>query len=372
MYLCIDTKNDMKRLKIAIGFILCVLCATAASAQESLTFDPAVWDFGSIEEADGPVSHTFTGRNVSDRPLVILDVTTTCGCTVPRFSRQPVLPNAETQITVSYDPANRPGAFERTLWIYSSERKRIATLTVRGHVVPRKKSIEELYPVDAGNGLRLTSTLCAFTYIYPGVRMQSAIGCINTSDHPIAIELRPDPEIRSGLLQAEAPQRLAPGARGQINLAYLIPAAAPRYGTLRDALELYVDGRSRGVTIVAHGIGADNPAEMPEERAPRSEVSTNVLKFGTVRHGAPMQTLPLVLSNTGRGELIVRAVECGKALSTSLEAGMKIPAGGSRTVEVLLDPREADYGARSSFLLLITNDPVRPMRRIRATAVVEE
>ena len=182
----------------------------------------------------------------------------------------------------------------------------------------------------------------------------------------------PDPAIRSGLLRIDAPERIAPGARGAINISYLVPADTPRYGTLRDALELFVDGRSRGTTIVAHGIGADNPSDMPEEKAPRSEVSTNVVKFGPVKHGGPRPSQSLTLSNTGRGDLIVRAVECGEGLSTPLEPGLAIPPGGSARIEVRLDPSADGYGARSSFLLLVTNDPLRPMRRIRATAVIEE
>ena len=179
--------------------------------------------------------------------------------------------------------------FDRELWVYSSDRKRIATLTIRGQVIPRPKSIEEQYPVDAGGGLRLSSTLCAFTYMYPGERMQSVIGYANTSQHEIRLELRP--EVASGLLSVDYPQTIAPGARGQINLGYLIPADRPRYGTIRDAMQVFVDGRSRDVRIVTHGIGADNPARMPEGRAPRCEISENILKFGPVKHNAPRATV---------------------------------------------------------------------------------
>lgn len=285
------------RLKTLILLIICIFGSNILTAQAQLSFDPSEYDFGTIRETDGPVSHTFTGKNDSDRPLVILDVVTTCGCTVPEFSKQPILPGAETRITVTYDPTNRPGVFDRELWVYSSERKRIATLTIRGNVTPRPKSIEEQYPVDAGGGLRLSSTLCAFTYIYPGKRMQSAIGYANTSQREIRLELRP--EITSGLLSVDYPQTIAPGARGQINLGYLIPADRPRYGTLRDAMQVFVDDRSRDVRIVTHGIGADNPAEMPEGRAPRCEVSENILKFGPVKHSAPEQRMRFALSNTG-------------------------------------------------------------------------
>ena len=140
--------------KISISFILLLLCSTIAYAQDGLVFEPAVWDFGEIREADGPVSHTFTGENRSGKPLVILDVVTSCGCTVPRFSKQPILSGGKTEITVTYDPTNRPGVFSKELTVYSSDRKKIATLTVHGTVTPRPKSIEELYPIDAGGGLR--------------------------------------------------------------------------------------------------------------------------------------------------------------------------------------------------------------------------
>ena len=90
--------------KRVISLILLALCALTAPAQERLTFQPAEWDFGTIRESDGRVSHTFTGVNRSDTPLVILDVVTTCGCTVPDFSKKPILPGEKTQVTVTYDP----------------------------------------------------------------------------------------------------------------------------------------------------------------------------------------------------------------------------------------------------------------------------
>lgn len=89
-------------------------------------------------------------------------------------------------------------------------------------------------------GLRLAATLSAFSYIYQGRQTQGAIGYANASDRTIRLSLRP--QSASGLLSIDAPQRIAPGQRGEINLSYLIPADKPRYGTLRDALEVAVDG----------------------------------------------------------------------------------------------------------------------------------
>ena len=146
-----------------ISLIILALCALTAPAHAQLIFTPDSWDFGTISETDGRVSHTFTGENRSDKPVVILDVVTTCGCTVPDFSKTPILPGEKTQITVTYDPANRPGSFTKELWVYSSEKRKIATLTVQGSVIPRQKTVEEQYPVDAGGGLRQASTLHAIS-----------------------------------------------------------------------------------------------------------------------------------------------------------------------------------------------------------------
>ena len=353
-----------------ILLILLSLYGLGARAQGTLVFESPNWDFGSIREADGPVSHTFTGENRGDKPLVILDVMTSCGCTAPRFSKQPVLPGQKTEITVTYDPTNRPGIFSKDLTVYSSERKKVATLTVQGSVTPRPKSLEELYPVDAGGGLRLTSTLNAFAYIRIGQPVQSTFGYVNDSRHTIRLELRP--LTTSGLLRTEAPTTIAPGERGSINVSYLIPAEQPRYGTIDDALEVVVNGRSNGTILVTHGIGVDSPAENPGGEIPRSEYSENILKFGPVKRSESLRRLALTLSNTGTADLIVRSVEGEGHVATTLAPGLRIAPGGTFRAEILLNPKDQEYGVLSEHLVVVTNDPVRPMRRIRITAIIEE
>ena len=329
-----------------ILLIFFALCAFAATAHAQVVFTPDTWDFGTIRETDGRVSHTFTGENRGDKPVVILDVVTTCGCTVPEFTKRPIRPGEKTSVKVTFDPTNRPGTFTKELGVYSTERRKIATLTVRGSVTPRQKSIEELYPVDAGNGLRLAA-------------------------RPVRLELRP--QASSGLLTADYPREITPGEQGEINLAYLIPANKPRYGTLRDALEVRADGRSNGTLIVVHGIGIDAPAaNSGSDPAPKVQTIENIIKFGPVKHGGPEQRRPLTLTNTGGGELIVRAVETDGKITTTLAPGQRIPAGSSFTAQVMLDPGKQDYGVLTDFVMIVTNDPARPMRRIRITAIVED
>ena len=84
------------------------------------------------------------------------------------------------------------------------------------------------------------------------------------------------------------------------------------------------------------------------------QITENIIKFGPVKHNAPQQQRTFTLTNTGDGELIVRAVETGGKVATTL------------------DPGRQEYGVVTDFVTIITNDPTRPMRRLRATAIVED
>ncbi len=357
------------RITKSILFIFFVLTSFVAWAQGGLQFLPAEWNFGSIRESDGRVSHIFTGTNRGTKPVVILDVVSTCGCTIPEFSRKPIAPGATVQIKVVYDPANRPGAFVKELGVFSSERSKVATLVIRGSVVPRRKSIEELYPIDAGGGVRLSETLCSFAYIYMGAITQGTIGYVNTSSRAVALKLRP--EQTSGLLRVMAPATVAAGARGVINFAYLISPSDPHYGTVRDVLGVEVDGRSNGTVILTHGIAVDSVAAA-NQSAPKAVFSENMLKFGPVKHGGALQRLPFTIANEGMAPLIIRAVENEGRVATTLMPGQRIAAGEVLRAEVMLDPKRADFGTLVDHLVVVTNDASRPMRRIRITAVIEE
>lgn len=339
------------------------------SLRAQLVFEPSAWDFGTIEEEAGRVTHRFTGENRSDRPIVILDVATSCGCTVPEFSRRPILPGEQTEIVVTFDPRDRPGTFEKQLHVYSTQRERIATLSVRGSVAPRVKSLAERYPVDAGGGVRLTHTLCAFAYVHPGERAQSTVGVVNTSDRPVALTLLP--QRTSGCLEATAPREIAPGEELTIDLAYEVAKEHPHYGTLRDALRIVVDGRPSDIYITAHAIAVD-PVPEAQEKRPVSEISENFVKFGVLKHDGDPARQRLSLTNTGQAPLRVRAVECDGAVTTTLAAGTTVAPGGSVTFEVAFDPRRADPGPASENLVIVIDDPGRPMRRIRLTAIVEQ
>lgn len=359
------------RIRIAAGWIASILfslCMLHAAAQEPLHFDRMAWDFGTIREADGPVRHTFTARNTGNEPVVVVEVSVSCGCLRPEFSRKPVLPGGELRLTVTFDPTNRPGRFDKQIGLFLAGSKTPVKLMLTGTVVPREKSVEELYPTDAGGGLRLESNFFAFSYLYHDEAAHTSLGVVNTSRRPLRLAFRPLKS--SGFLRIEAPAELAPGQRAEIALRYLVPHASGRYGTVQDVWMLVVDGRESPLPITTHGIAVDSREIVYDEGDPVAKIEPATLRFGEVRRGAVARRQLFTIRNEGGAPLAVRAVELPEGIGCTLRAGDGIPPHGALEAIVTFDGSQPRYGAYSEYITLITNDPIRPMRKVRVTAVL--
>ena len=126
----------MKRFAfIFAALLLCVGFVVAQSGKGAVIASPAPeFDFGIIKEANGKVSHTFIIKNVGDAPLVITRVSTPCACTTPEYMQEPIAPGREVKITVSFNPAGRPGPFFKNVAVYSNGRDGAFTLRIKGTV----------------------------------------------------------------------------------------------------------------------------------------------------------------------------------------------------------------------------------------------
>lgn len=69
----------------------------------AVTFDKTTHDFGEIMNGT-PVETVFSYTNTGKSPLVVTDIKSTCGCTVPQgWSREPLAPGASSQFTVKFN-----------------------------------------------------------------------------------------------------------------------------------------------------------------------------------------------------------------------------------------------------------------------------
>src|SRR5690606_19161405 len=125
--------------KISLSLFALVVALSCAFAQAKIEFEEETFDFGQVKETGGSVEHKFIFKNAGNAPLKIQDVRPSCGCTTPSWTKEPVLPGKEGFIVAKYDPANRPGAFTKSLTITSNAAPNVKTIYIKGMVDPKPK-----------------------------------------------------------------------------------------------------------------------------------------------------------------------------------------------------------------------------------------
>lgn len=78
----------------------------AANAEPKFKFNEESWDFGTITEGE-QVSHTFKFTNAGNADLVISSASASCGCTVPKHSKEPIPPGKTGEIAVTFNSAGK-------------------------------------------------------------------------------------------------------------------------------------------------------------------------------------------------------------------------------------------------------------------------
>lgn len=129
----------MKRIISIFTLILMSAVAfniLAAGKGAEMTFNEKTHDFGTIKEANGPVTHTFEFTNTGGEPLVIINVNASCGCTRPEYPKEPIMPGKKGKVKVTFNPAGRPGEFSKEVKIRTNGDKR-PILRITGTVIPK-------------------------------------------------------------------------------------------------------------------------------------------------------------------------------------------------------------------------------------------
>ena len=128
-------------MKKLIVVALISLVGYTASAQAKISFKNETVDYGKIVKGSDGV-RVFEFTNTGDAELVITNVKSSCGCTVPKKPEEPIAPGASGSIEVKYD-TNRVGPIRKTVTVYSNADEPIKALKIKGEVVNPSKSILE-------------------------------------------------------------------------------------------------------------------------------------------------------------------------------------------------------------------------------------
>ncbi len=104
--------------------------------QPILKFDYTSYDYGVVQEGDTlKISFPFTNEGKKD--LYILDTKTSCGCTVPYFTKEAIAPGKKGKIDIAFDTERKKKIQKKEIKVYSNTYKRESILTLSGYVNPK-------------------------------------------------------------------------------------------------------------------------------------------------------------------------------------------------------------------------------------------
>lgn len=128
----------MKRTLVLVVSLM-LLSLSNVCAQAVLKMDTTICNFGQFTE-DTPQTYVFGFTNVGDEPLVIHQAMSSCGCTVPKFTKDPIAPGGRGELRVTYNGKGKyPGHFKKAVTLRSNAKNSLVRVYVEGDMLEKKK-----------------------------------------------------------------------------------------------------------------------------------------------------------------------------------------------------------------------------------------
>jgi len=337
-------------MKKGLLFVALLLITTNMFAQKAnIVFTESTFDFGTVSEEDGKVSHVFEFTNTGTADLVLTNVQASCGCTTPQWVREPVAPKQKGTITVTYAAAGRPGPFTKTITVTSNADKQV--LIIKGTVTPRGQKVEEIYPVLDGD-VRIASENVNFGDIAAGETKIQKLSIVNVSKKDVLVTLVNLPSY----ITAETKQ-LKADEKGNISIT-LNGSKLKEWGSIKQEVNFVTgnikDKKAPKYKLVVTGNVFEKFTEQQIANAPVIQVSNEVTAGDVVK--GKKKSVVVTLKNTGKSPLIVRTATSDDA-SVIVTPSKPIDPGKEGKLKVTIDATKLTAQAYKRNISLMLNEP---------------
>ncbi len=340
-----------------------------AQAVEPLIFREKVYDFGAITENKGNADHEFVFTNSAGRPVRILNVSASCGCTTPGWSKEPIPPGKTGFIKASFDPRGRPGYFNKTLTVLTDLDANPIVLQIKGSVTQQAEGEDMNFPVAIGN-LRLKSKSFAMGTLYINKEpMMKEFIIMNAGKEPMRFLAVQKPEY----IKVDMPDVLEPNQKGTIKVIYDARAKAT-FGFASDNLLFTTSDTDEEAKSISVFATLEEYYALPTAdelaSAPLAYLKEQSIDLGQFPSGASLER-KITLYNRGKKELKIKALQGNCPCITAEAAKQSIRAGDSTQITILFKPQTRG-GTQQKAITLYTNDPRNPVQLVSVSAYVND
>ena len=339
---------------LALIFMIPSILVNAQTKDANISFDIEVHNFGKINEADGTVTVNFGFTNTGSLPLMIKQVHASCGCTSPNWSKEPILPGKKGFVSATYNPKSRPGPFSKTVTVVSNASTANKVLTIKGDVIPKPKSLEDIYRFSMDK-IRLKTNHMSFARVVKDKQGIKTVEMVNVSDKPVKVTFK---RVPPHLTLTTSPATLDPGQKGVIQGVYNSELKND-WGFLVDRVDVMLDGQynSANRLTVSATIEEDFASLTAEQKAnaPKIAFSESTFEFQPIKQGEKVEHI-FTISNNGKSDLIIRKVRASCGCTAVSPKERVVTAGGSTTMKVIFNSA-GKVGKQNKTITIITNDP---------------
>jgi hypothetical protein len=340
----------MKRLFFSI--VMLIIGITAFS-QAKIQFLNSEHDFGVFKEEAGRQSFNFIVTNAGDSALVILNVVASCGCTTPEWTKSPIPPKGQGKITAIYDPAGRPGAFDKTLTVHTNTKPEMSVLRIKGEVQPHEKTIEELYTFAVGP-VRFESNHLPFTNVKKNEKKVRVMPIINTSKNPVKLEFDALPR---HLTLKSNPETLKAGQKGIIEATYDANLNPDQWGSNTDMAKVKIDGviLPNLFFYVSANLVEDFSGLSNEElgNAPVFKIAQTTIDIGTMVQETTRE-VEFKYKNEGKRDLHIRSVKASCGCTAVQQGSNVIKPGEESSIKATFN--SGGYSGKVTKAIYVYND----------------
>lgn len=362
--------------KYIIAFSILIYGFSLAYADENtfggiIKFDKIVHNFGDILISDGPQKCKFTFTNISKEPIAIYDIITSCGCTDPKWDKQPVMPGKNGVIEVTFLNDQGPYPFDKSLTLYVSGLNKPLNLHIRGVAHDRKKSLRELYPFIYDNSLALRNNKLTLNYIDQGSSKGEETDVVNISKKAASVTFK---NVTPGLTIKVEPNPIP--ANGKAVLSYSVDTKKNKnteWGKVIYTTEVLINGQNSGKTISVDAYIKENFSNLSEQQkkdSPLPMLSNSSKDFGKIKRGDILKT-SVTIKNQGKSELQIYKSE-SNIEGVTIKSPMRVSPGKSEEVAIEINTSKHDSSELMIIVTLITNSPTRPFVNFFITASIEK
>lgn len=364
----------MKKLSLLlVAVVTCIFCM----AQPEIKFESTTYDFGKIKEEGGKVTGKFVFTNVGNEPLELTNVRPGCGCTAANYSKGAIAPGEKGFIEATYNPYNRPGAFNKNIRVTTNEPKFLENdkatphmIFIKGEVIKRPPTEFELAGYTKTSGMLRIKEPDVAHNMKNTESVNDTFYVRNFWTKPISIKLDKAGEYVNEVSRNFGSE-LNPGQEGYIVLKY---DAAKRnaFGQQKDMVTFITNDSIEQTKRVHYAVNIkEDFSKMTAKqlkKAPVSSVSAQEINFGDMQKNTS-KTQTITIQNTGKDPLIIRKLEPSNSLFTANSSMMVIPSGATAEITVTFKAPSRP-STQNATLDIITNDPANPVRTINMVAKV--